>query len=146
MPMHVLLSLVLSQAVVMDVSVVAEKVNKDTGLTAADFTILEDNKPARVNAVNPVSVSLDANEGRIAVLFMDDSTPSPTGEEKQAKEIAHHFIDALGPSDVAGVLFATNQSGVQSLTTDRTSLKAAVNRFQQRIGQWSVSNSDTGGR
>jgi VWFA-related protein len=141
-----LLSLVLSQSVVMDVTVVDKKGVPVTGLTAADFVVLEDAKPVRVSAVDSVSVSPEAADGRIAVLFMDDSTPSPTGEGKHAREIAHHFIDALGPTDVAGVLFAAGASGVQALTTDRVSLRAAVNRFEARVGNWSTSNSDTGNR
>src|SRR4051794_13673063 len=93
-----------AQRVVMDVSVVDKRGNPVTGLTAADFTILEDDKRVPVSSVEHVVVSADtAQDGRIAVLFMDDATPAPTGEGKQAKEIANQFINALGPSDVAGV-------------------------------------------
>lgn len=137
------------QTVVMDVSVVDKKGKPVPGLTAAEFVVVEDDKPARVTGVEGVSVSDEGAapaDGRIAVLFMDDATPSQTGEEKQAKEIATRFVDALGPMDVAGVLFAVNPSGVQALTTDRAALKAAINRFTQRVGQWSTSNSDSGGR
>ena len=141
-----LLALIVSQSVVMDLSVVDKKGMPVAGLTAADFVVLEDAKPVRVTAVEQVIVEPGSVDGRIAVLFMDDATPSPTGEGKQAREIAHHFIDSLGPTDVAGVLFAAGASGVQSLTTDRTTLKAAVNRFESRVGQWSTNNSDNRGR
>jgi VWFA-related protein len=130
----------------MDVSVVDKKGSPVTGLTAADFSILEDDKPVAVSSVEHVVVAETTQDGRIAVLFMDDATPAPTGEGKQAKEIANQFISALGPTDVAGVIFATGQSGVQSLTTDRAALRAAVGRFEQRIGQWMTSSSDTNGR
>jgi VWFA-related protein len=151
---HLLLTLALGQApalpsqtVVVDVSVVDRKGKPVTGLTAADFTVLEDDKPVRVAQVTDVTAAqATETDGRIAVLFLDDATPAPTGEDKQAKEIANHFIDALAPMDVAGVIFAANASGVSSLTTDRAALKAAVSRFQPRIGQFSVANSDTGGR
>lgn len=133
--------------VIMDVSVVDKKGNPITGLTAADFTILEDDKPVPVSSVEQVIVPAEGpQDGRIAVLFMDDATPAPTGEGKQAREIANQFISALGPADVAGVIFAGGGSGVQSLTTDRASLRAAVGRFEQRIGQWMTSSSDTNNR
>ena len=140
------LLLLLSQSVVMDVSVVDKKGVPVPGLTAADFVVLEDAKPVRVTAVESITVSSADAEGRVAVLFMDDSTPSPTGEGRQAREIAHHFINALGPSDVAGVLFAAGASGVQSLTTDRVSLRAAVNRFESRVGNWTTNNAENRGR
>ena len=135
------------QRVVMDVSVVDKKGNAVPGLTAADFTILEDDKPVPIASVEQVLVAADnSQDGRIAVLFLDDATPAPTGEGKQAREIANQFLSALGPMDVAGVIFATGGSGVQSLTTDRASLRAAVGRFEQRIGQWMTSSSDTNNR
>ena len=139
------------QRIVMDVSVVDKKGVPITGLTAADFTILEDDKPVAIASVEHVIVASDGNssadkDGRIAVLFLDDATPAPTGEGKQAREIANQFISALGSADVAGVIFATGGSGVQSLTTDRATLRAAVARFEQRIGQWMTSSSDTNGR
>ena len=151
---HLLLTLALSQSpaapaqtVVLDVSVVDKKGKPVTGLTPADFTIFEDDRPVRVARATEISgAQATEADGRIAVLFLDDATPAPTGEDKQAKEIANHFVDALGPMDVAGVIFAANASGVQSLTTDRASLKAGISRFQPRIGQFSISNSETNGR
>lgn len=134
--------------VVIDVSVVDRKGVPVPGLTAADFSIVEDDRATRITSVEPVTVSGDPGSagGRVAVLFLDDATPSPTGEERQAKEIAGRLIDGLGPGDVAGVIFAAHPSGLQALTTDRAVLKAAVGRYRQRVGQWSTSSSDTGGR
>ena len=137
-----------AQSVVIDVSVVDKNGRPVAGLTAADFVVVEDEKPVRVVRVDHVGGPGDraAADGRIAVLFLDDATPSATGEEKQAKEIANHFVDALGPMDVAGVIFAANASGLQSLTTDRATLKAAIARYRQRVGQWSMADTDARGR
>jgi VWFA-related protein len=155
----VLLSLVVCQtpapaptssgrSVVMDVSVVDKKGKAIAGLTAADFVVAEDDRPVRVTGVASGITETPGGsaDGRIAVLFLDDATPSQAGEERQFKEVASQFVDKLGPMDVAGVIFAANPSGVQSLTTDRAALKAAIARFKQRVGQWSTSSSDTGGR
>ena len=79
-------------------------------------------------------------DGRIVVIFLDDATPSPAGEEDRAKEIARRVVDSLGPRDVAGVIFAGGGSGLQTLTDDRTVLRSAVAKFRQRVGQWTVSD------
>src|SRR5689334_12759643 len=81
------------QRIVMDVSVVDKKGTPIAGLTASDFSVLEDDRPVAIASVEHVvvgdgSASTD-KDGRIAVLFMDDATPAPTGEGKQSREIAN---------------------------------------------------------
>jgi VWFA-related protein len=132
--------------IVMDVSVVDRKGQPVMGLTAADFEVLEDRRPMRVTAVQGVSVSGDGGslaDGRITVLFLDDATPSPTGEENQAKEIAAHFVDRLEANDLAGVIFAATPSGAGNLTADRVTLKTAIGRYKQRIGQFTMPNPES---
>jgi VWFA-related protein len=148
------------ETIVMDVSVLDRKGEPVRGLTAADFSILEESKALRITTFEPIelaggrtaaghpirgaegtAIAAPANvDGRIIVIFLDDATPSPAGEEDRAKEIATRVIDSLGPRDVAGVIFAANASGLQALTDDRAVLKAAVSRYRQRVGQWTVTD------
>jgi VWFA-related protein len=142
------------ETIVMDVSVLDRKGEPVRGLTAGDFSILEESKPLRITTFEPVELPdgtaagggatagapQPSVDGRIIVMFMDDATPSPAGEEDRAKEIARRVIDSLGPRDVAGVIFAGGGSGLQALTDDRSVLRSAVARYRQRVGQWSVSD------
>ena len=142
------------ETIVMDVSVLDRKGEPVRGLTVGDFAILEESKPLRITTFEPVELpdgksaassatapaAQPSVDGRIVVIFMDDATPSPAGEEDRAKEIARRVIDSLGPRDVAGVIFAGGGSGLQALSDDRTVLRSAVARYRQRVGQWSVSD------
>jgi VWFA-related protein len=142
------------ETIVMDVSVLDRKGEPVRNLTVDDFSVVEESKPLRITTFEPVQLpdstsaasgtrSADAQptvDGRIVVIFLDDATPSPAGEEDRAKEIATRVIDSLGPRDVAGVIFATGRSGLQALTDDRVVLRTAVARYRQRVGQWTVSD------
>ena len=142
------------ETIVMDVSVLDRKGEPVRGLTVDDFSILEESKPLRITTFEPVELPAATSggtapstgaahpsvDGRIVVIFLDDATPSPAGEEDRAKEIARRVVDSLGPRDVAGVIFAGGGSGLQTLTDDRTVLRSAVAKYRQRVGQWTVSD------
>jgi VWFA-related protein len=142
------------ETIVMDVSVLDRKGEPVRGLTVEDFSILEESKPLRVTTFERVELpgamppatntsagaAQPAVDGRIVVIFLDDATPSPAGEEDRAKEIAWRVIESLGPRDVAGVIFAGGGSGLQALTDDRAVLRSAVAKYRQRVGQWTVTD------
>jgi VWFA-related protein len=134
-----------------DVSVLDKDRQPVRGLTAADFTILEDGKPRPVVAFVPVDLPerapvegraswvrdvtpdvVDNNvrpEGRLVVIMFDWSIRF--ADQDLARRIARAAVDQLGPDDLAAVVFS-NASAVsgtpQNFTADRSRLLAAINR------------------
>ena len=117
------------------------------GLTAADFTVLEDGKPRPVVAFSAVDVPAReavavppaallappdvvtnqiGDEGRVVVIVMDRSIPQgqPTLD---ARRIAVAAVNELGPGDL-GAVVSTNQGVPQNLTSDRARLLRAIAR------------------
>jgi len=143
------------EAVVFDVTVLGRDRQPVRGLTAADFTILEDGKPQAIqtfsavdleDVVEPVpagwrrDVAPDVRkndefrEHRVVVIVLDDSTPMPggymgAGDVLLAKQLGRVAVDQLAPDDLAAVVYTFNQSAGQVFTKDRTRLRAAVDRF-----------------
>jgi VWFA-related protein len=128
-----------------DVSVLDRHRLPVRGLTASDFTILEDGKPRPVTAFAEVSlppremppapwmadvapdvqVNDVSREGRLLVILMDRSI----GNERHldAVRIAEAAVDQLRPGDLAAVAFST--FGIpQNFTSDRARLRAAIRR------------------
>lgn len=134
----------------LDVIVLDRNRRPVTGLTAADFEVLEEGKPRKVEAfaavtlpgavaagsaatwtrdVAPDVVRNDApDEGRLAVILLDFAIP--TGPMSvTARKIAHAAVDALGPSDLAAVVRSNPIAGEglpQNFTADRERLRAAI--------------------
>ena len=131
-----------------DVSVLDGKRRPVRGLTAADFTILEDGQPREIQAFTEVSLpgrrqSRDASwthevptdvttnltaadEGRLVVIVLDRTIPA--GEPSiTAKRIAAAAVDQLAPGDLAAVV-STSNGAVQNLTSDRARLLRAINQ------------------
>jgi VWFA-related protein len=132
-----------------DVSVLDANRRPVRGLTAADFTVLEDGKPRPVVAFSEVEVpgpergeattmapwirdaphDVISNdlpvEGRVVVILMDGTIPDgqPT---LTAKQIARAAVDELGPGDLAAVVrstvFVGNNGLSQGFTADRSRL------------------------
>jgi len=158
------------ELVLLDVSVLDAERRPVRGLTAADFTILEDGKPQTVasfsavdladivtertftapwvQAVAPdVQKNTDIKDRRIVVIVMDDATPMAAQEVPRAKAVARQVIDALGPNDLACVVYPLNKRSGQEFTGDRARLAEAVDRFNGTIdaagtdlqGQWWLS-------
>ena len=129
-----------------DVSVLDSSRRPIRGLTAADFTILEDGRPVPIIAFAPVEAAVPApappgaapwlhdtapditandlpREGRVVVIMFDNTLQrrlAPT-----AKKIAAAAIDALGPTDLAAVVHV-GSGAPQGFTRDRARLRAAI--------------------
>src|SRR5580765_994068 len=131
-----------------DVSVLDGKRHTVRGLTAADFTILEDGQPREIQAFSEVSLpdrlqARDASwtrdvpsdvatnvtaqeEGRLVIILLDRTIP--VGEPSiTAKRIAAAAVEQLAPSDLAAVVSTSNRA-VQNLTSDHARLLRAINQ------------------
>jgi VWFA-related protein len=124
------------------------------GLTAGDFRVTEDAQPLRIAGFETVTIPAGTaptspattatapapadlrvetvtNQrnvpGRLVIIVMDRSI----GNEQPivtARKVANAAIDALGPNDLAAVVFTSGISGnrLQGLTANRDRLRAAV--------------------
>ena len=125
-----------------DVSVLDGKRRPVRGLTAEDFSVLEDGQrreiqaftevylPDRIRAqdaawmrVVPSDVATNQTaqeEGRVVIVLLDRTIPlgQPT---ITAKRIATTVINQLGPGDL-GAVVSTSNGAVQNLTSDRSRL------------------------
>jgi len=145
-----------------DVSVLDKERRPVRGLTAADFTLLEDGKPRTIAAFSAVELprrsanvtpAWDANtasefatntlpaEGRLVVILLDRSIPDGFATVN-AKNIAKAAVRELGPADLAAVLFTAN-GRQQGFTNDHARLIAAIDGSypagelsDDSLGQW----------
>ena len=125
------------------------------GLTAADFTILEDGvarpisafaelltKPPtppaeRASVAEKAASDVQTNdiartpEGRLFVVILDDAMiPADPQMAATAKTIAETAIDRLSPGDEMAVVFTVNSKGAQNFTGNRAKLLKAVSTFR----------------
>jgi VWFA-related protein len=127
----------------LDVSVFDKDRRPVRGLTAKDFTVLEDSRPKPVDVFSAVDlpdpppitaewmkappVDVDTNDltsGRLFVLVMDDQ--NLIGYRIPAIATAQRVIEALGPTDLAAVVFTGDNWSGQGFTADKARLMAAV--------------------
>jgi VWFA-related protein len=133
----------------LDVSVLDRDGQPIRGLTAADFTVLDEgvptpvvgfsavdvpswpaDAPAWMRDTTPDVVSNHPDARRAVVIVMDDfDTPWDPGVTKIAKSIANATIDRLVAADLAAVVYVLNRQNGQEFTFDREKLRAAVDRF-----------------
>jgi VWFA-related protein len=126
-----------------DVSVLDRFRRPVTGLTAADFRVLEDGKPRPIVAFTPVDlparerpaapwlveVAPDAQsndlqrEGRLLVILLDRGIAFE--DIPAARRIAEATIDQMRPADLAAVIY-TDYGMPQNFTADRQRLLAAI--------------------
>jgi VWFA-related protein len=146
------------ELVQLDVTVLDEQRKPVRGLTADDFTVLENgvrrpiraftavDMPARTRAQDPVwakeaapdvaTNQITEQEGRLVIILMDRSIPY-MGGTVQAQKIAIAAVDQMGPHDVAAVI-STSGGGYkpQNFTSDRARLVRAINQRD-----WSTESS-----
>ncbi|MEX1129609.1 MAG: VWA domain-containing protein [Vicinamibacterales bacterium] len=135
--------------VTLDVVVLDRNRRPVTGLTHDDFVLLEDGKPQIVSALDevgvegpegltvgwlkapPVDVASNRHgESRLFVLLIDDATlPADPYMVRRARDTAKAFIEGLGPTDLAAVIFTRDNRNAQDFTRDRGRLLAAANRL-----------------
>ncbi len=137
-------------AVQLDVSVLDVERRPVRGLSAADFTVLEDDKPRRLvafsaidlppmpaeppsaaDAVPPDVTRNDLPQGRLVVIMIDPFLERP-GESRglpinptALRVTARRIVDSLGPGDLAAVGH-TIYGVPQNFTTDKSRLKRAI--------------------
>jgi VWFA-related protein len=136
--------------VTFDVSVLDKDRHPVRGLTAADFTVLENGKPQTIigfravdmpdrlafragwmRAVPEDVVSNVVDADRVVMIVLDDWWMSNTAiDSEYLRHIVRDVVDGLGPSDIAAVAYPFLQREGQDLTTDRTLLFAAIDRFR----------------
>jgi VWFA-related protein len=136
----------------LDVVVLDRQGRPVRGLTAADFTILEDGKPQRIANVEEIvipeprtppaawmrDVAPDVStndlpiDGRLLVIIMDDAMTRDPDLIEPARRIGRAVINRMGPSDLAAVVYTAENQHSQDFTSDRTRLLAAVDRM--RVG------------
>jgi len=140
-----------------DVSVLDGDRHPVRGLTARDFTVIEDGEARPIVAFSAVDLPSSASpaapwmrdvspdvvsnagpqEGRLVVILMD-RTIRPQFQ-KLGREVAHAAVDALGPGDLAAVIYSG--PGVpQNFTADRKLLRAAIERPFITLGDGDMGN------
>jgi VWFA-related protein len=140
------------EVIQVDVSVLDAKRRPVRGLTAGDFTIIEDGKPQRILAFNDVDIAdpppspspeaawtrevapdvreNSAPDGRLMVIVMDDGlTPADPQMMNQARAIARGIMDRMSPGDLASVVFTASNHHAQDFTDDRVRLRRAIDTF-----------------
>jgi VWFA-related protein len=133
-----------------DVSVLDGTRRPVRDLTAADFTLIEDDQPqsienfAFVDATGGLASESASDDmvrssptgfvadGRLVVIFMDDTTIWEPRDLQTAMTSARAIIGQLTPNDLAAVVFASGQGGVD-YTNDRARLMSAVSTYSRRI-------------
>jgi VWFA-related protein len=141
----------------LDVSVLEKDRRPVTGLTAADFTVIEDDAPQTIAAFTEIIVAerdpkptawmrhagidIATNDlvdqlgnGRPYAIVMDDWT-IPADDlflVHNARAAAREIVVRLGPSDLAAVVFVRDASRSVDFTADRGKLLGAIEGFEGR--------------
>jgi VWFA-related protein len=139
----------------LDVSVLDRDRRPVRGLTAADFTVLENGKPQRIVTLSSVDAAerdparsawmryathdVSANDladqlgdGHLYAIVIDDMNLPPDDPDilLTARSAARHIVDLFGPSDRAAIVFAQEAGKTQDFTDDRDKLLEAIDRLQ----------------
>jgi len=153
-----------SELVLVNVTVRDRKGNLVRGLTASDFTVLEDGKPQHIasfdientEAALPASAQqakvftagtapgtsvaqVDKNavkDRRLVVLFFDLSSMQPEEVDRSVKAAEDYVNKQMAPADLVAVASLDSSLLVnQDFTSDRTLLLKAVDSFSSNSGQ-----------
>lgn len=146
------------EVIQLDVSVLDKDRRPVRGLTADDFTILEDGKPQKVLAFNAIDIPNPAPpptpeaawrrdvapdvrenttpEGRLFVIVLDDGLiPFEPQMINQARAIARGIVERMAPGDLAAVVYTASNQHAHDFTDDRARLLASIEKFR---GGWAT--------
>ena len=132
-----------------DVAVVDRNKRPVSGLSAADFTLLENGKPQEIVGFAEVHVASASSspaswtrtvppdvrtnnlrDGRLFAIVMDDATMPPDVQiTANARSIGRGIVTRLGPDDLAAVIFVSDSRRSVDFTNDRARLLAAIDGF-----------------
>jgi VWFA-related protein len=155
------------ELVQLDVTVLDDQRRPVRGLTADDFTILENgvrrpiraftavDMPPRARTEQPVWATeaipdvatnqITQQEGRLVIILMDRSIPY-MGISVEAQKIAIAAVDQLGPYDLAALVSTSGVYKPQTFTSDRSRLvKAIMQRdwsTESTIFPWRIDGGD----
>ena len=129
----------------LDVSVLDRNRRPVRGLTAADFTVLEDGKPQHVVAfqafdlpdriipatpwMREVAPDVATNrvlDGRLVVVVIAGMPGRDYWTSATATRIAETILDQLGPDDLTAVVYTAESDKRQGFTSDRARIRAAL--------------------
>ena len=135
-----------------DVSVIDRNRRPVTGMTAVDFSVVENGELRKVVEATEITLAHSApsatvpnssvktpyevysnspHDGRVLVIVIDDATlPFDPRIMEDARKIGSGLIDRLGPQDEAAVLFTREQQNSQPFTHDGRKLHASVERLK----------------
>ena len=137
----------------LDVVVLDREGRPVRGLTAADFTILEDGQPQKIAAIEEIVVPQSTTpqaqwmrdvapdvrtnnipvDGRLIVIVMDDAMTRDPQLIEPARRIGRAVINGMGPADLAAVVYTAQNHHSQDFTSDRSRLLAAVERMRSGL-------------
>ena len=143
----------------LDVVVLDGKRQPVSGLTAADFTVLDEGKPTPIRAFTPVQLAtrtrateavwasevapdvttnaIAEKDGRLVIILLDRSIPVHEAVTT-AKKIAREAVESMGPNNVGAVVSTANHAvqdaSVQNLTADRTRLLRTIEAASPAVG------------
>lgn len=136
-----------TDAVLLDVSVLDRDGRPVKGLTASDFTVLEDGVARPVTSfaavelpewaggaawmreVGPDVASNRRDAQRAIVILLDDCTIAGN-TMALARSVATAAVDQLSPADLAAVVYVNFRNRGQEFTVDRLRLREAVDRLR----------------
>ena len=137
-----------------------------SGLTPADFTVLDNGVPQPISVFSAVDIPEAAplsapwmrdvapdvgtndpfQDRRLFLIIIDDATIQPDLQAQQnVRTISSHAIDRLGPSDLAAVIFTRDNRHSQDFTADRGRLLAASGKFTagfREMGPGEITGGD----
>src|SRR5262245_55747637 len=137
-----------------DASVIDELGNPILGLTAADFEVLEDGRPQKIESFSPVDIPLtpqpefpgidravvpdvrsnrEPASGRTYLIVLDDMNINPMRIDR-VRSAAREFIESyFGAGDVAAVVYTSGRvDASQDFTPDPQLLIASIDKFMGR--------------
>jgi VWFA-related protein len=120
------------EVVSLDVNVTGEDGAPVAGLTAEDFTVLDDDQPVRVtHFASPESLEETAAPAHLVLLF-DDAEIEPADRGTAFARVRTQLDRLLGPND--RVLVARQSAGLQieqPFTSDRALIEEALQRLER---------------